>query len=495
MCWQQLPLGMVRIKACRAYEQAFTISKFMSLRIPNEHFPVEDVSVLLKHENAQAKGEHHAREAVRFVHWPYANCQQEGIDDGPLYQQLRQLTSDMMTRFARDNYGETWLTEDLAARAERMSRPIASNLYDELHPILIRLVFRLIFKSPLPEQELPVFLEAVSDFHTTIKRTTLRSKRRRVRMRTAIAKHVDESRLIEEFASHGIERSVLIEHLGTAFFYTSIIQCTEFISHTVAAIVENPEILEHCRNEFDAWPESGFLEHARNCRSLDWIMKETLRLYPVFGTTTRQLSGPVTLRGHTYEEGTVVSLDFKQCHSVNWPEHEVFSPKRWDVQRPHAGCPASGKTLYMPFGVGPRSCPGQQMALTITRPAVVTILRRLDIRIPNTFTHTRFLPLGVPVVMVRRNSNQPQSMSPGIQSANALLTQHENQTVRGVDHLVYECGSLKVALFRVLRNPRFLRVAGLHFLYRCWIGAHIRVNVKLRRFARRFGGARKNKTS
>jgi cytochrome P450 len=107
---------------------------------------------------------------------------------------------------------------------------------------------------------------------------------------------------------------------------------------------------------------------------LDWVVDESMRLYPPAWSINRTALEPFELEGYRFPAGTraIVSPWVVHHRPDVWGDPEVFRPERWD--------PAAGRPLphgaYFPFGAGPRMCIGMPLAEMEARLVLATILQR-----------------------------------------------------------------------------------------------------------------------
>ncbi|EXI81797.1 MAG: Epi-isozizaene 5-monooxygenase/(E)-beta-farnesene synthase [Candidatus Accumulibacter appositus] len=97
-------------------------------------------------------------------------------------------------------------------------------------------------------------------------------------------------------------------------------------------------------------------------RQLGALTHEALRLYPPIAFLLRETTEAVSFRERPICAGgfVVVSPWTIQRHRALWPEPDRFDPGRWLASEPPA---ASAERLAMiPFGYGPRVCPGKRFA-------------------------------------------------------------------------------------------------------------------------------------
>lgn len=93
--------------------------------------------------------------------------------------------------------------------------------------------------------------------------------------------------------------------------------------------------------------------------------------------------GKCNIMGHAIPPGTVVTTQAWSIHRdpKAFPSPERFDPERWldDTGGFEAG--SAGRAAHMmPFGLGTRVCPGQQLAQAVIRIALVAVVRNFIIQ-------------------------------------------------------------------------------------------------------------------
>jgi len=107
---------------------------------------------------------------------------------------------------------------------------------------------------------------------------------------------------------------------------------------------------------------------------LDWVLNESMRLYPPAWLQMRSVAKETELDGVRLPVGTQLILSQWVIHRLPeiWQDPEVFRPERWD--------PANKQQIpqgaYFPFGGGPRTCIGMPLAQLEARIILASILRR-----------------------------------------------------------------------------------------------------------------------
>ena len=97
-------------------------------------------------------------------------------------------------------------------------------------------------------------------------------------------------------------------------------------------------------------------------KQLGALTQEALRLYPPIAFLLRESTEAVTFRERPLCAGSfvVVSPWTIQRHRGLWPEPDRFNPGRWLRTEPPV--PSHARLAMIPFGFGPRACPGKRFA-------------------------------------------------------------------------------------------------------------------------------------
>ena len=102
------------------------------------------------------------------------------------------------------------------------------------------------------------------------------------------------------------------------------------------------------------------------------VLQEALRLYPPAFLIARAAAGADEIGGHALPRGAIVLLPVYALHRHRglWTEPDRFDPARF------LG-PAPDRFAYLPFGAGPHTCIGAQLAQAEAVLVLAHILRRL----------------------------------------------------------------------------------------------------------------------
>ncbi|MBI5259225.1 MAG: cytochrome P450 [Burkholderiales bacterium] len=114
---------------------------------------------------------------------------------------------------------------------------------------------------------------------------------------------------------------------------------------------------------------------------LEACAHETMRLKPVAPQLPLQAEHDVVVGDVLLPAGTIVINMLRRdgVSEAHVPDATQFKPERWLGGDGPAALAASAKRTSMPFGAGPRICPGRYLALLEMKIAMATLLGRFDI--------------------------------------------------------------------------------------------------------------------
>jgi cytochrome P450 len=109
------------------------------------------------------------------------------------------------------------------------------------------------------------------------------------------------------------------------------------------------------------------------------VIEEALRLYPPVVWLARVAAADDEIGGFTIPAGgsVVFSMYVTHRHPDFWERPDAFEPDRFGPER--AATRVRG--AYLPFGLGPRRCIGERLALMETTLALAGICRRVRLRL------------------------------------------------------------------------------------------------------------------
>ena len=156
------------------------------------------------------------------------------------------------------------------------------------------------------------------------------------------------------------------------------------ISWAVHYFNEHPEHFERARAEVDALiapePAIASLEQTKELSFLDAFCNEAMRLKPVAPLHVLEPIADVTILDCLIPKGTTLMLLVRRMatREENFGEGSRFDPERWLVRPEERGCPHN-RRAFVPFGAGPRLCPGRSLALLQIRTVLAMLCRNFEV--------------------------------------------------------------------------------------------------------------------
>lgn len=115
---------------------------------------------------------------------------------------------------------------------------------------------------------------------------------------------------------------------------------------------------------------------------LEACINETMRLKPVGPIFALQANEPVELMGYALPAGTAIMGLTRHIavNPSNFTNPEIFSPDRWLKDHTEAG-QVHNSEAFIPFGSGPRFCPGRNLALVEIKMVLSMLCRNFDLQL------------------------------------------------------------------------------------------------------------------
>ena len=154
------------------------------------------------------------------------------------------------------------------------------------------------------------------------------------------------------------------------------------VANTVAActygILKTPGVLEKVQAEADALYAKETVTEA-DVRGLDYIqgcIKEAMRLWPIAVAQMRTTNFDIEFEGYTIPKDEMIFIGTSVPHFMEeyFPNPTAFDPERYSEERREHMKPA----LTPPFGRGPHTCLGQNLAEVLMGMIMSRLFHRLD---------------------------------------------------------------------------------------------------------------------
>ena len=174
---------------------------------------------------------------------------------------------------------------------------------------------------------------------------------------------------------------------------TMLLAGEDTTANTVAWMIHllwrNPAALARATAEvrqFAGDPATLTIDQLAQLDFVEACAHETMRLKPVAPVLPLQALRESTVGDVQVPKGTVVIslLRRDSVSDLHLPNAAAFEPERWLSEGGPAQQASSAKRISMPFGAGPRICPGRYLALLEMKMAMAVLLGRFDIEAVDT---------------------------------------------------------------------------------------------------------------
>lgn len=169
---------------------------------------------------------------------------------------------------------------------------------------------------------------------------------------------------------------------------TMLLAGEDTTANTIAWMVyllwRHPQLLTRATEEVRrvvADPVRPTLEEIAQLDYVEACAHETMRLKPVAPILALQTLHETTIGDVRVPEGIIV-ITLMRRDSVSEdhvPRAAAFEPERWLIDGGPGQVASAAKRISMPFGAGPRICPGRYLALLEMKMAMATLLGQFEI--------------------------------------------------------------------------------------------------------------------
>ena len=151
------------------------------------------------------------------------------------------------------------------------------------------------------------------------------------------------------------------------------------LTYTWFLLSEHPEAERRVQEEIDevVGDDRPGMEHVRELDYLEWVIQESMRLYPPVYVMFREPTEDVTLSGYPIDRGQTLMLPQWGVHRSErfYDDPETFDPERWKPER----AKERPRFAYFPFGGGPRHCIGKHLAMLEAQLIVATTAQQYEL--------------------------------------------------------------------------------------------------------------------
>lgn len=175
-----------------------------------------------------------------------------------------------------------------------------------------------------------------------------------------------------------------------SFFFAGKQTTSNLLTWTTILLAMHPQWQVQARDEVLKMCGSRDLptkDHVVKLKTLNMIVNESLRLYPPTIATIRRAKTDVDLGGYKIPRGTELLIPILAVHhdiAIWGNDVNEFNPGRFSEGVARA---AKHPVAFIPFGLGVRTCIGQNLAVLQTKLSLAIILQRFSFRLAPSYQH------------------------------------------------------------------------------------------------------------
>jgi cytochrome P450 len=173
------------------------------------------------------------------------------------------------------------------------------------------------------------------------------------------------------------------------------------VSWAICHVALNQEIKNNIKIESDLFIDKintdGVLDSLKDLNNSEYVIKETLRLYPPVWSSPREAISDCYIEDTFIPKGTKIILSSYVSHRDEkyFDDPELFMPDRWDNNFEDTLPQGS----YFPFHLGPRKCIGYRFGEIQAKITLLEFFKNFEIDLLNG------MPKGVPYATYRISEN------------------------------------------------------------------------------------------
>ena len=154
------------------------------------------------------------------------------------------------------------------------------------------------------------------------------------------------------------------------------------LAWTLYFMARHPEIQERMRAEIEAVTGGGELALFAQTRDLpytDAVINEAMRLKPVAPLNVLEANRDIRIDGLQIRKGDAVAILSRAIARRETAEPLRFDPERWLRAEGEGGRRTVNPRSFLPFGAGPRLCPGRSLALLEMKVVLAMVARHFQV--------------------------------------------------------------------------------------------------------------------
>ena len=154
------------------------------------------------------------------------------------------------------------------------------------------------------------------------------------------------------------------------------------LAWSIVELIQNPSAIKTLQSEVDAVLKEDIFfqeyEHHNQLKYTEAVANETMRLKPVAPIVLNEPTETIEVDGYLFEKGhrLVIQTRIGAKSETYFTNAEQFNPERWIAA---SRCPMHNTDAFMPFGAGPRFCPGRNLAMLEMKMVLSMLFRNFNV--------------------------------------------------------------------------------------------------------------------
>jgi len=192
-----------------------------------------------------------------------------------------------------------------------------------------------------------------------------------------------DKNMIHTFLEHATDETTekyLIDQIKTMAF-AGHETSSNVLSWSMYLILNNPEWHNKIKAEIDSviGPNELSVDNLNLFPNLTMALKESMRLYPPAWSLGRKAESDDEILGHKVKQGDIfiISPYLTQHNRAVFTNPDDFSPERFSEEN-EVKIPSGA---YIPFGIGPRSCIGEGLAMMEIIGIIVKLFQNFEMEL------------------------------------------------------------------------------------------------------------------
>jgi len=185
------------------------------------------------------------------------------------------------------------------------------------------------------------------------------------------------SSLVDLMIDSGMAEKDIRDNVAV-FFLAGHGTTSSTLTWIIAMLATHPEIQQKARKEIlEKTPNGLTYESLKEFEYLDWVIHETMRMYPAVPVIGgRKVQTDLLLGDWKIPANTIIQIDFVSLlyDPKIWGDPEKFRPERWSPEN----LTKEQRSSWMPFSYGPRICIGMNFSLVEQKIFLASLLREFS---------------------------------------------------------------------------------------------------------------------